>query len=152
MDPASIGTAYRMGGDEFCLVAPIGAHDAEEIGRLGGQALRLADQRMYANKNGGASASRQSTDVLLQVLSERSTQLHEHLRDVAGLSMLTAQRLGLPAPEVARIRLAAELHDVGKSALPPTSSAPAMSASTATATGPPGGRRDPARREHHRRL
>ena len=144
-----IGTAYRMGGDEFCLVAPIGAHDAEEIGRLGGQALseqgalfsiacsyglalvpmeattvvealRLADQRMYANKNGGASASRQSTDVLLQVLSERSAQLHEHLRDVAGLSMRTAQRLGLPAPEVARIRLAAELHDVGKSALPDT--------------------------------
>ena len=84
------------------------------------EALRLADQRMYANKNGRASAGRQSTDVLLLVLSERSSQLHEHLNDVAGLSMLTAQRLALPAHEVARIRLAAELHDVGKSALPDT--------------------------------
>jgi two-component system cell cycle response regulator len=138
-----------MGGDEFCLVAPLRETEAEEIVRRAGialsekgtlfsigcssglarvpmeavsvvEALHLADQRMYANKNGGSSASRQSTDVLLQVLSERSEELHEHLSDVAGLAMLTARRLDLPAHEVTRIRLAAELHDVGKSALPDT--------------------------------
>jgi HD-GYP domain-containing protein (c-di-GMP phosphodiesterase class II) len=32
--------------------------------------------------------------------------------------MLTAERLGLPASEVKRIGLAAELHDVGKTAIP----------------------------------
>jgi len=144
-----VGTAYRMGGDEFCVVASLGARPAEEIPRLAGDALtetgdawsigcsygvarvpseassveaalRLSDQRMYEHKAGGSSASRQSTDVLLQVLSERSLELHEHLGDVAHLAMLTAQALGLPEHEVARIQLAAELHDVGKTAIPDT--------------------------------
>jgi len=144
-----VGTAYRMGGDEFCVIAPLGATDVEEIPRLAGEALseagtvfaigcsygiaqvpteatsvvealRLADQRMYESKTGGSSASRQSTDVLLQVLSERSPELHEHLSDVARLAMLTAQRLELPDHEVTRIKLAAELHDVGKTAIPET--------------------------------
>jgi two-component system, cell cycle response regulator len=141
------GTAYRMGGDEFCVLAPVGAMATGAIAKLAAEALsesgesfsigcsygitrvpsealtvvgalRLADQRMYEHKAGGSSASRQSTDVLLQVLSERSTELHEHLGDVARLAMLTAQRLDLPAHEVARIQLAAELHDVGKTAIP----------------------------------
>jgi diguanylate cyclase (GGDEF)-like protein len=144
-----IGTAYRMGGDEFCVVAPLGATEVEQIPRLAGaalsetgtvfsigcsygitqvpaeatsvvEALRLADQRMYENKTGGSSASRQSTDVLLQVLSERSPELHEHLSDVARLAGLTAEWLELPEHEVTRIKLAAELHDVGKTAIPET--------------------------------
>ena len=144
-----VGTAYRMGGDEFCVVAPLGATRDGEIADLAGQALsedgtvfsigcsygitqlpadatsvvealRLADLRMYANKTGGSSASRQSTDVLLQVLSERTPDLHEHLNDVARLAGLTAQWLELPAHEVTRIELAAELHDVGKAAIPET--------------------------------
>ena len=144
-----VGTAYRMGGDEFCVVAPLGATRAEAIPELAGSALsetgdafaigcsygiaqvpteassvvdalHLADQRMYEHKAGRSSASRQSTDVLLQVLSERSTDLHEHLSDVARLTMLTAQRLELPEHEVTRIELAAELHDVGKTAIPDT--------------------------------
>jgi diguanylate cyclase (GGDEF)-like protein len=144
-----VGTAYRMGGDEFCVIAPRGATAPEQIAELAGgalsesgdafsigcsygiaevpteassvvEALHLADQRMYEHKTGRSSASRQSTDVLLQVLSERSTELHEHLSDVARLTTLTAERLGLPEHEVARLGLAAELHDVGKTAIPDT--------------------------------
>jgi len=144
-----VGTAYRMGGDEFCVVAPLGATRVEEIPALASSALsetgdafeigcsygvaqvpteattvvdalHLADQRMYEHKAGRSSASRQSTDVLLQVLSERSTDLHEHLSDVARLTTLTAERLGLPDHEVTRVELAAELHDVGKTAIPDT--------------------------------
>jgi diguanylate cyclase (GGDEF)-like protein len=144
-----VGTAYRMGGDEFCVVAPLAAAPAGALPRLAGdalsesgdafsigcsygitrvpseassveEALRLADQRMYEHKAGGTSASRQSTDVLLQVLSERSTELHDHLGDVAHLAVLTAQALALPQHEVTRIQLAAELHDVGKTAIPDT--------------------------------
>jgi HD-GYP domain-containing protein (c-di-GMP phosphodiesterase class II) len=75
---------------------------------------------MYEHKAGRASASRQSTDVLLQVLSERTPELDDHLSGVARLAARAAQQLGLPAHEVKRIRLAAELHDVGKTALPET--------------------------------
>ena len=144
-----VGTAYRMGGDEFCVVAPRGLTRDGEIAVLAAEALsetgavfsigcsygtaqlpaeatsvvealRLADQRMYTNKSGGSSASRQSADVLLQVLSERSPELGMHLNDVARLAGLTAQRLDLPAHEVTRTELAAELHDVGKAAIPMT--------------------------------
>ena len=73
------------------------------------EALRLADQRMYGRKAALASASRQSTDVLLQVLSERGDRLAVHVGDVASLAARTAERLGLSDEEIERTRLAAEL-------------------------------------------
>lgn len=140
--------AYRMGGDEFCLLAHDStdggtatvvlaagalseAGDAFTIGcsygsalvpseaRTGEDALRLADQRMYEQKTTSrSSAVKQSSDVLLKVLSERSADLEEHLSGVARLAQLTAAKLGLSEYEVRYTRLAASLHDVGKSAIP----------------------------------
>jgi two-component system cell cycle response regulator len=82
-------------------------------------AVRLADQRMYAAKNGGrASAGRQSKDVLLRALAERDPELGEHMTDVATLAELVARRLGLAVEEVEQVRHAAELHDIGKVAIP----------------------------------
>ena len=83
------------------------------------EALRIADQRMYANKHAGrSSASRQSTDVLLRALAERHPDLGQHLAGVAELAEATARRLGLATDEIAEVHLAAELHDVGKVAVP----------------------------------
>jgi diguanylate cyclase (GGDEF)-like protein len=144
---AGAGTAYRMGGDEFCVLAPADPHgispliqlaadalsetgDAFHIGCSYGSALipgeassqegalRQADHRMYQHKAGRSSASRQSSDVLLKVLGERNSDLREHLTGVATLATRTAERLRLPDHEAKRIGLAAELHDVGKTALP----------------------------------
>ncbi|MDX6666506.1 MAG: hypothetical protein QOG68_2712 [Solirubrobacteraceae bacterium] len=143
---AGIGTAYRMGGDEFCVVIPSSLDDAvnvklaaDALCEIGGSfdiscsygmaampaeaassadALRLADQRMYEHKAGRSSASRQSGDVLLKVLSERNADLRQHVDGVAGLAERTAERLGLDTAEVRRIGLAAELHDIGKTAIP----------------------------------
>ena len=56
--------------------------------------------------------------MLLKVLGERSSELEEHIGDVAHLAQLTAEALGLAKEEVRRVRLAAELHDVGKTAIP----------------------------------
>ena len=142
-----VGTAYRMGGDEFCIlvdaspldsllvhaaaVALSESGDAFAVGcsqgavQLPGEAsspegaLRLADQRMYEDKaSGRSSASRQSSDVLLKVLSERNTELREHLGGVARLAEQTAEQFGLLEREVKRVGLAAELHDIGKAAIP----------------------------------
>jgi len=140
--------AYRMGGDEFCALlaaTPDSVHDrvCEAAGALSESgegfvigcsygavvlpveandpqaALRLADQRMYAQKRGGrASASRQSGDVLLCALAERNPDLRTHLHDVAELAADTARSFDLPPEEVEQIRQAAELHDVGKMAIP----------------------------------
>jgi HD-GYP domain-containing protein (c-di-GMP phosphodiesterase class II) len=82
------------------------------------QALRLVDHRLYDRKTGRSSAGRQSTDVLVQVLRERGADLHGHLTEVAQLAALTARAIHLPHHEVKRIELAAELHDVGQSAIP----------------------------------
>ena len=81
-------------------------------------ALQLADRRMYEQKAGWASASRQSSDVLLQMLSERNAELAEHINGVAALATSVAHQLGLPTDEVNRIGIAAELHDIGKAAIP----------------------------------
>jgi diguanylate cyclase (GGDEF)-like protein len=146
---AEIGSVYRMGGDEFCLLASLGPEDdpealagvgsealsefgmAFEIGCSSGSAvspadtsnpeqiLNLADQRMYATKaSGRRSARRQTTDVLLQVLSERSHELGEHGNAVAALAEPLARRLNLSEAEVKRTHDAAELHDIGKSGVP----------------------------------
>ena len=143
-----LGTAYRMGGDEFCVLTNLSGDDGEAISGLAAaalsddgeafhigcsygsavlpaeastseEALSVADQRMYAQKTSGRkSAGRQSTDVLLRVLGERSIDLEEHTSDVARLAQQTARRLGLSTEDVRRTALAAELHDIGKTAIP----------------------------------
>jgi two-component system cell cycle response regulator len=56
--------------------------------------------------------------VLLKVLSERSRALDAHVSSVGRLARLLARRLELPQHELDRIQLAAELHDIGKTAIP----------------------------------
>ena len=141
------GRAYRLGGDEFCvLLRGVGPDtplleacrqalteqgEGFRVGASGGavaipeeaddaaDALQLADQRMYLAKEGSRPSSRRQTrDVLLQALREREPDLHEHLRGVAGLAIATGRRLGLSAEQLDEVARAAELHDVGKLAIP----------------------------------
>jgi two-component system cell cycle response regulator len=141
------GRAFRMGGDEFCALfqtsgepsepmvhgaaAALSEHgDGFSITCSHGaialplettepvEALRIADQRMYANKHAGrTSAGRQSKDVLLRALAERDPHLGTHAETVA-LAAATAEALGLPPDVVEQVRHASELHDVGKVAIP----------------------------------
>ena len=74
---------------------------------------------MYAQKRAGrASASRQSRDVLVRALAERNPDLSAHMHDVAELSEGVARKLALSEDEISEVRHAAELHDVGKVAIP----------------------------------
>ena len=145
---AGRGSAYRMGGDEFCVVAALprdGHADLASAARgalsergdgfdisaaLGSavlerpdiapaDALRDADRRMYAEKNGRrASAGGQSTAVLLRVIAERHPDLGEHVGGVASLAEQTAAELGLDGEQRTAVRQAAALHDIGKAAVP----------------------------------
>jgi diguanylate cyclase (GGDEF)-like protein len=82
-------------------------------------ALQLVDMRMYEDKRGGRpSTGRQSTDVVLRVLAARHPDLDRHLSGVADLCDALAGALGLPHATREHVRLAAELHDVGKIAVP----------------------------------
>ena len=83
------------------------------------EALQLADRRMYAHKGGRrTSAGRQSRDVLLSTLSERQPDLHDHVHDVAEMAIAVGRELEMTARGAGRGRAAAELHDVGKVAIP----------------------------------
>jgi len=143
---AGNGRAYRLGGDEFCLLLDADGSDGvlraaavaleargdgfdvtASYGRValpedaadGEEALHLADRRMYAAKEGrSSSAGLQTRSVLLKVLSEREPELHEHSADVMSLARGVARRLGLPPDAREIIARAAELHDIGKMAIP----------------------------------
>jgi len=142
------GTAFRLGGDEFCVVARGGSDLRAAIERTAGRALqehgdgfsirssygsvlmpdeaangtaalRLADERMYLSKtNGRRSASVQSKDVLLRALAERHPELGHRLEWMSELAVDVARWLGCSPVEVAEVGQAAELHDIGKVAIP----------------------------------
>ncbi len=139
---------YRLGGDEFCLLAPLApaalrtavaaardaltqrgkgfqisaAHGVALIPRDAStpeEAMLVADARMYARKTlGRQSAGSQSVNVLVRALAERSSGLSDHVGSVSDLADRVARRLGLDDPERGRVRRAALLHDIGKIAVP----------------------------------
>jgi diguanylate cyclase (GGDEF)-like protein len=140
------GRAYRLGGDEFCVLAAAEAQAEVELlaasalsergdgfavstsygavvvpdeATAAVDALRIADDRMYGQKTSGrATAGRQSTDVLMRALTERHPGLADHLDGVAQPAVEIARRLGIAGEALEHVRLAAELHDVGKVAIP----------------------------------
>jgi diguanylate cyclase (GGDEF)-like protein/PAS domain S-box-containing protein len=145
---ATRGSAFRLGGDEFCILAPLPPDGGEllissclealsEAGEgfvvrasWGGvvvpdeapdatAALVMADQRMYADKGvGRASAKQQTRDLVLRVLAERHPELHEHVGAVAALARTVGERMGMGGEQLDGLERAAELHDIGKIAIP----------------------------------
>jgi two-component system, cell cycle response regulator len=145
---ASGGSAYRLGGDEFCLLvrcesertdhlvadaraALSEAGEGFEVTSSAGvvsipvdatapsDVLQVADRRMYADKGRrSSSAGHQSRAVLLRILREREPALHDHLVGVAELAVAVARQLDLNGEQLDEVARAAELHDVGKVAIP----------------------------------
>lgn len=142
------GRAYRLGGDEFCAHLDLDGSDADEmilaiagaltesgtgytIGASVGAvvmpreaaspelALRLADERMYANKRRRSTAARtQAGEVLLRAMRAKQPELDEHSNKVADLATKVACRLGVVGETLEEISRAAQLHDIGKVAIP----------------------------------
>ena len=142
------GVAFRLGGDEFCVFAPMPSDDGAELiadcraalsergegfsveASWGGvvvpdeaadatSALVLADQRMYDDKGvGRVSAKQQTRDTVLRILAERHPDLHEHSGAVAALARAVGERMGIDAERLDDLERAAELHDIGKMAIP----------------------------------
>jgi diguanylate cyclase (GGDEF)-like protein/PAS domain S-box-containing protein len=145
---AGDGRAFRLGGDEFCVLAPMPDGDGDalieaccaalseqgegfEVSASWGSvtlpdeapdatsALVTADQRMYADKGAGRASARQQTrDIALRVLAERHPELREHSGAVAALARAVGQRMGLDDALLDDLERAAELHDIGKIAIP----------------------------------
>ncbi|HYH87827.1 MAG TPA: diguanylate cyclase [Solirubrobacteraceae bacterium] len=143
------GGAYRVGGDEFCVLAAWPADRSPQalvertrtalsedgegftIGASAGhaalpgdaadadEALRVADRRLYAEKNSGRISARlQSAGALRGALHEADPELGGHTDEVATLATELARHLDLDEDEIERVVIAAELHDIGKIAIP----------------------------------
>ncbi len=145
---ASHGTAYRLGGDEFCVLLDRAGDVAEPVIAVAAgvlteegdafsvtcshgavilpadaadraEALRVADRRMYAQKDSRrGSAGRQTSDALMRALKERDAGLSGHLMQVGELAREVGRAMGLDAEALDEVARAAELHDVGKVAIP----------------------------------
>lgn len=138
------GQAYRMGGDEFCVLLPASEPALHRVARAlcetgegfsvtstygvavipddadtVSTVLSVADERLYARKELLAEM-RQGTahEPLLRTLAEREPKLRAHLAYVSSLALRVGARFGLGREELEGLRLAAELHDVGKLAIP----------------------------------
>jgi len=88
-------------------------------------ALSAADERMYADKSADERSTRaraqtvlMQQSVLMQLLTEREPTLHDHLCDVGVLAMAIGRQFGLNSEQLDELRRAAELHDLGKLAVP----------------------------------
>jgi HD-GYP domain-containing protein (c-di-GMP phosphodiesterase class II) len=139
-----------MGGDEFCTLlrpgdTPVDALIAAteqalaesgegfEISAESGlallpsdsaeatTALALADRRLYAHKEERpAGVKHQLRGVLLQILNARTPRLVEHLDGVAALALAVGRRVGLDGEALDELVRGAEMHDIGKTAIPET--------------------------------
>ncbi len=136
-----------MGGDEFCAVVRDEPEAAARIGATAGAALadsgegfdidsawgfvvapdeattaheilRIADRRMYASKATRSSVGRQSARLLVRALEERDPTYGERVSVVTDVAVAVGEQLGLTGDRLEQLRRAAELHDVGKMAIP----------------------------------
>jgi diguanylate cyclase (GGDEF)-like protein len=143
---APFAEAYRLGGDEFCVLTP--ANEADDVLQATLAALRergpqfevtasmgvvtlpdeaptvsdalvLADRRMYADKGGSRrDTAGQVRDALIAALNESHPDLEEHVQDVGNLALQVGEALGLGPVELSDVLHAADLHDIGKVAIP----------------------------------
>jgi two-component system, cell cycle response regulator len=143
------GRAYRLGGDEFCVLTRLERRSPEAVSAAAvaalsergrgfdittaagcvmlpleaqesARALQLVDERLYFDKRSrhSSDASDQLRKVLLQVMAEREPDLYEHLHEVAVLARAVGRRMGLAGEDLETLVRAAELHDIGKVAVP----------------------------------
>ncbi len=139
--------AYRLGGDEFCVLAATSRSDLEALiartssalveegdgfrirssfgavflpdeAERASDALHIADQRLYNEKRSRQAGQARPADVLMQVIRETEPDIEDHAVDVAGLAVAVGDILGLDPDALERLDQAALFHDVGKIGIP----------------------------------
>jgi diguanylate cyclase (GGDEF)-like protein len=143
---AAPGGAYRLGGDEFCVLAPDDGDTESLLARADAalsesgdgftisasrgdvripaetdepdEVMHLADRRMYADKLGGRADGDHTVEALTRALHAAKPATESHLGEVPALARDAGRRLGLGPEEIDLVIRAAKLHDVGEMAIP----------------------------------
>jgi diguanylate cyclase (GGDEF)-like protein len=145
--PGDDGAAYRLGGDEFCLIVAVADGEAEPLidracaaltergegfeietsfGAImlpdeatdASHALQAADERLYAQKYSRRGESDRTMAALVEALSVREPDLQAQLAGVGTLAGEVGRMLGLRRDELEELDRASQLHDLGKLAVP----------------------------------
>jgi two-component system, cell cycle response regulator len=145
--PGAGGAAYRLGGDEFCLLATVAAGEAEPLidracaaltehgegfeietsfGAImlpdeasdASHALQIADERLYAQKYSRRGDSDRTMAALLDSLSVAEPSLEDQFAGLGTLTLDVGRMLGLRRDELEELERAGQLHDLGKLAVP----------------------------------
>ena len=141
------GSAYRLGGDEFCVLLPALGPLNDMIATASGAleehgerfsitascgsvllpheattadyALQLADKRMYSHKHARRSgAGEQAHDVLVRIMRTKRDGRPNHSRRLTQLAVRVGRRLRMNGEAIDELRRAATLHDIGKVGIP----------------------------------
>lgn len=144
---AGSGTVYRLGGDEFCALICGDADRAEELTAIALDALhdhgegfetsssvgvshipedshdpieivRIADERMYAQKHGDGSLDARHFDTVVRVIQRFAPRIDTHRAELLPVVRDTAMKLAVPASDAGTIASAFEVRDVGYYAVP----------------------------------
>ncbi|MGZ5376041.1 MAG: bifunctional diguanylate cyclase/phosphohydrolase [Solirubrobacterales bacterium] len=143
-----VGKPYRLGGDEFCILAAVNGADPADVvekaraslsergegfsigasvgwiivpedAPTASEAMRIADQRMYAEKTERSTRSaRHTQDLLTRIFREREPALSMHVDEVSRHALALGRKLGLTGEDLETLGRAAQLHDIGKIAIP----------------------------------
>ena len=140
------GRAYRLGGDEFCVLvrvddtktADVVAETTANLTEEGEgfkitssvgivvlpdeagdttEALKVVDRRMYRHKGGDRPVGAEGRGALLGVLEARDAVLAAHTDEVVRLSRAIARRIPFDF-SIEMVVSVAQLHDIGKLAIP----------------------------------
>jgi diguanylate cyclase (GGDEF)-like protein len=131
------GRAYRLGGDEFCVLAGVAEGSPEDLARRAAAALAEEGEGFAVSCSYGVVLMPSEAAQLSEALSMADHRMYLHkqrhrppietvdalaaanrVADVADLAEAVALKLRVSPDELAKIRQAAELHDVGKLAIP----------------------------------
>jgi diguanylate cyclase (GGDEF)-like protein len=139
------GRAYRLGGDEFCVLAGVPDDGAAQLAERAAAALTEEGEGFAVSCSYGAVVMPSEAGDLSEALSTADHRMYLHkqrrqdeaegahletahsgngagpayrLADVADLAEAVGRRLRISSDELSKIRQAAELHDVGKLAIP----------------------------------
>ncbi|MEK6230028.1 MAG: HD domain-containing phosphohydrolase [Actinomycetota bacterium] len=117
---AEAAAAMCQSGHGFSITASHGMAVLPSEAHTSNHALHLADQRLYETKSGRrrSGTAELIRDALVQALEEHQPELRGRLDGVAALTRAVARAPELSSDDIDVLVRAAELHDIGKVAVP----------------------------------
>ena len=116
---AGSGAAYRLGGDEFCVLKHGSPAQLEDAIRRALEAL-TEEHAEIRSSCGFALLPREARDAssALRIVDQHAPELRAHSHWVADLARSVADHLAIDPEAIDDIVLAADLHDIGKVVIP----------------------------------